>query len=489
MGRDLRTIFWQTGISYLFTILGITVAPLLPFVLTRYLSVQEYGIYSLFQVTVQLGIVLLELALGQYIIAKLSALSGKERSKRFLSVLAANAGIIIILLLIASIRPIREGFLSLNKIQEHTLAYILVLVIIFVGVMVKLLQAYLISNKQITLNASLEFLKNNLHVIGIAATALILGWISLTGVFSIWLGGLTIVMLLAGIGYLRNHEPSAGAQRIIYARDALLFSAPLMIGIFGTWVISASDRYLINWYLNAEAVAYYSLPYSICGIILAIGSTVAHVLFPYVAQAKNDPNTQSYYLNAAMKYGAMLIVPASIGFVAMGTAIITLIASPRYLTSVNIIPVLATFPLLAFIAFIIYQNNIVDNRNKEIGIIYFLAAALNVGLNIALIPLIGVIGAAYSTVATYLFSILAVQIWCRKPLRVELGFVKPFNILFAGAIMGIVVYLLDPKVVLTKIATITAGGAIYISLLIVTKTFNKEEISLVRSVLRRITHR
>src|SRR3989344_6412771 len=81
------TISKQVVFNYVTIITQILLAPLLVALLTRTLSVSEYGVYSLLMVFVFFSISFLELGLSQYIITKVSGLEHSEKVRTFFSIL------------------------------------------------------------------------------------------------------------------------------------------------------------------------------------------------------------------------------------------------------------------------------------------------------------------------------------------------------------------------------------------------------------------
>ena len=111
-------------------------------------------------------------------------------------------------------------------------------------------------------------------------------------------------------------------------------------------------------------------------------------------------------------------------------------------------------------------------------------AAVNIALNFALIPTFGMLGAAWSTVATYVITALITLVVSRRVMRIEYEYRKLLLIVAGGIGVQLVITLaqrsgMSPLTVLSPLWSLGLLGA----WLVATNTFSVGEA---RSLARRL---
>ena len=129
-------------------------------------------------------------------------------------------------------------------------------------------------------------------------------------------------------------------------------------------------------------------------------------------------------------------------------------------------------------ASIFYDGLVVAGQTKHAGIAYTGAAILNIILNIWWIPKIGIYGAVFSTVLSYLLMSIYMYSVFKKYCKISPSFIKFGRILIASIIMGIPIYFINPSGLFMTVATTALGGAIYCILLLVFKVISHHELRL-----------
>jgi O-antigen/teichoic acid export membrane protein len=475
----------QIGFSYLSTIILFLVSPLLMVILTRNLSVAQYGIYAILAVTVNVAGVLLDLGLSQYIISRLAGVTPRQRTRTFLTLSTFLMIFLIVVFAVILLTPLQDTLLSWLRLTDYVPEFRIALGIIICITIVRLFTAYLTAKKHLVRVNLIFLMSQALWVLLLVGAFAITRAISLLSVMMWWFVGVLITLLFCGIFIRREfaHLREKGTWQPRVVIESLLFSLPLLIFITGSWAIEIGNRYLLNGILGSEAVGLFTLIYSLLGVIASFGTVVSQTFFPYIAAAWNQKKDYKTYFNAAVKYSLIIIIPAMIGFLAMGKGIITLVSGEKYLEATKMIPWLLIYPLLTSLTYILYQIVLMRRRTLLLGMTYAIGAAINIGLNLFLIPRFHMTGAAIATVISYAFVFAVLALDARKSLRINNSFIKIGRTIIAAAVMGIAVWLVNPATALSKIITIVCGASIYFLLLFLMKVFSTEELRLLRSVV------
>lgn len=116
-------------------------------------------------------------------------------------------------------------------------------------------------------------------------------------------------------------------------------------------------------------------------------------------------------MSNSLRYFLLVAVPAVFGLSALAKPLLSLFTTEDFLSGWFVIPVIAFSGLLAGIAQIFINTLLIVKKTKVPTYINFAAAVLNVLINLLLIPSIGIVGAALSTLLSYFFmAILCIHI-------------------------------------------------------------------------------
>ncbi len=485
--KDYLKIFQQVGVSYFFNFLIILFQPLLIFLLTRLLSVEEYGVYSLMFTTVSLLSVILRLGLVDYIRIKIPGMREEARGKVLLTLLVFSGLALLITALI--FYSGREWMISALAIEKYAPLWGISLAIIFFTTLNDLIDSYLISIKKISLGSLAIFLTRSFWVVLLLTAFLIFDAFSLEGVFWFWLAGAAISFSFAVFCIHKEivvFFKEKCALNLGLLRRALLFSLPLAMMVTLSFVIDASDRYIINYYIGKSAVAIYSLAYGLVTMVASIPIIFQGAITPYFAEKWNLRQDSSSFFNVMLKYSLLVVIPSIIGLLVLREEIITLISGEKYLTASPLITVLIIYPLFAVLIEIINTTLLLRNMVKQVLFIYLAGAIFNIVFNITFMPLFGVVTAAYSITLTYLL-VLALMFYFRpREIILRPRYLAGGRTVLAALIMGWFISFFDPNSLASKIGTVLIGGMVYFWLLFLLKVFSAEEKEFLRTLYHRV---
>jgi O-antigen/teichoic acid export membrane protein len=486
MAENYNKIVWQMGVTYFFSILIFITSPFLTYLLTRHLSMAEFGAYSIFSVTISFLTVTLDLGLVYYIMTKLSGKPEAMAARSFYSILTFFTAVLLFTGLIVKLFGIDTIFLSFLGLPEYGKVFNAILVVIFLSLIFRIFNSYTLSKKEVGFSSMMGFVNLSLWVYLLAVYIFFSRRLSPAIVFVMWAVGALISVLAYAIKERQDIFSFLRQKKVFFdeVKTALVFGLPLILFQTGDWLIQVADRYIIKQYASLETVGVYNLGYILVGFVIALANVVATVIYPYYSSSQNRGQAMKFF-NIAVKYILMLVLPALVGLFVMRSALITLISGPQYMESANIIPWLIVFPLFGALNILLYQTLMLHGRTKFIGIAYIAAGLLNIALNLWLVPSIGMRGAAISTTVCYLLLFLSMGFAARKYIDMDWGFLKLGWIFAASAVMGLVVFFINPADAISKVATILAGGLVYVIIIIVSGAIGKDEIGVLFSTLKR----
>jgi O-antigen/teichoic acid export membrane protein len=302
-------------------------------------------------------------------------------------------------------------------------------------------------------------------VVGVAAGSAIAAAIT---------GGVAVAALLR----LRIARPSFDPD---LARRMLRFALPLVPAGLAGWVLNLSDRPLLQVMTGDEAVVgVYTLGYTgglvINALIVQPFSLAWGAAMWEIARREDAPSVFARLLTwfLVVAAGAALVLAG------LGTDVLRLLVGSEFDLSRFIVP-FSAFAYVLYGAYTITASGLgIVGRSSLVATTMAVAAASAVVMNVALIPAIGIFGAALSTLVSYalLAAVSGTVSQRHYPVPWQLG--------RAAAILGIggglsAAALLGPDHALWRIACVLA----YAPILLATRLVEAREARTVISSLRR----
>ncbi len=183
-------------------------------------------------------------------------------------------------------------------------------------------------------------------------------------------------------------------------QDMLEFGLPLVPAGLAIWVFDLVDRYILRLYRTMDEVGLYSLGYRF-GMVVVLITMAFRTAWPQVVftQGREDEEGAKRFFAHTLTYYFVVT-----GFVALGVSTladdaIRLLTPSAFHAAAGVVPIIALSYAIHG-SFIILEVGIdLKKRTGFIPVFTGLAAALNLGLNLILIPPYGMYGAAWATLA------------------------------------------------------------------------------------------
>lgn len=269
-------------------------------------------------------------------------------------------------------------------------------------------------------------------------------------------------------------------------RDYLSFGLPTVPGNLSYWVVDSSDRYVIGILLGTTFVGYYSPGYTLGNIIIMIlapFSMLLPAILPKYYEA-NDMAQVQIFLKYSLKFFFLIAIPSAFGLSALSKPILMILTTPSIAANGYIItPFIALSALLYGVYGLISNIIVLEKKTKVVGILWVLAAFLNLGLNILFVPQFGIVGAAIVTLLAYSVTFFITLNYTSRYFTFDFDLVFIIKSVISSIIMSFVIFVLNPYGILNIIITVIICSGVYFTLLIVLKGIKKEEVKLFRKMM------
>jgi O-antigen/teichoic acid export membrane protein len=318
-------------------------------------------------------------------------------------------------------------------------------------------------------------------LVGLAATVVFVVVVD-AGVVGVFYGSLSGALAAFPLGLVTLVR--AGALRPRWdgalARSMLAFSLPLVPTAIAGWTLNLADRPLLQLITRDESlVGIYGVGYTAGLAINALviqPFTLAWGAAYWELSYRGDAPTAFARVLTAFAAAAGLV---ALGLAALGTDVIRFLLRPEFEPARFIIP----FSAFAFVLYGIF--NIVSaglniaGQTRRLPAVMAGAAAVNIALNLILIPVIGLYGAALATVVSYGVLALLAERASQRHYPVPWDF-RRVGIALGSAALLAAAALLGPDHVLWRLAAI----AVYAPLLIGTGVVGRHHLATFGGILR-----
>jgi len=453
---------------------------LLP-ILTKNLSTSDYGIWNQVNITLILISNIAQVGLSYAMNRFLAGETDKTKIQEGVySILAVVLGVSLVVAGALYIFSNEIGFLLLNN--NHSVALLLPLTIIMSNMTFISLDFFRTFQK--TRKYSIFYLSRSYLVLIFASVLLLLGYGIWGCVFGILISYTLLMVVMFAIIV---SEIGFKIPRFKNIREYLNLSLPMVPGMVSSWIVDSSDRYVIGILLGTVFVGYYSAGYTLGTTIQLLVAPFSVLLLPVLSKNYEDKRKVKTVVKYSLRYYLALSIPAVFLLSILSKPILNILTTAEIASNGFLItPLVALGALLFGLYTILSQIIILTKKTKIIGVVWIIAAIINIALNLIAVPFIGIIGAALVTLVTYTVTLAFILVYSSRymTLPFDLGFIV--KSIFASAVAGAFVFLLNPQSLLGIVIVAVLGVILYTIVLIISKGFEKKEINFFMGFLRDI---
>ena len=457
---------------------GIIFMPLI----TKTLGAHDYGIWAQVQVTINLVLVFAGLGLTGAIVRFLPAKTDRgEIQEGFYSVLYL---VFLVTLIVSIVWIAAADFIGSAFFDGATVIVRITGLIILVwsldSVFLSLLRAF----RQMKRYA-LFTIANTYVQVGLITYLVLNGH----GILSIVLAvlGIRAVVFIILFSLIKSE---IGIRRPHFSRikEYLTYGLPIVPVNVASWVINSSDRYIVGYFLGVASVGVYSAGYTIGYVPFMFAQVLSVVLGPTLSKLYDEGRVDEVktHLRYSLKYLLAAVIPFVFGAVILAEPVLRVfstaeIASEGYF----IVPLVALSILFVCVNSVIYIILVLAKKTKVLGVIFTIAALVNLGLNILVVPRLGILGAAITTLIAYGLALGLTTYYSFKEFKFPIDWRFIIKSLTASVIMSAALWAIAPEGTSATILTVLAGAAIYAAVVFLLKGFTKEEFRFFRGLLHR----
>jgi len=415
---------------------GIIMVP----IFTRIFSPDEYGVVDLIA-TVMAFLTLFLIAgldngIGRYYYDSTSVEDRKKTVSSGIFYLAISSLVVIIILMLFS------GGLSLIFFGSKEYSLILVLALACVPFIVlcssfaNLLRFRLQPVRAVTIALGTLLLQTGLIVCFVVFLRM--------GIIGIYVATLITQLAFAIVGFLLTRDSYAVVFVPERLKQMLFFGLPYLLLSVCYYVMTNSDRYFLNYYWGLSEVGVYGIGYKLASVI---GIAVAGFQFawgPFVLSTYKDEDAKQTFARV-FDYVSVAVCVSLLGLSLFSRELLYVFTTEQYFEAYRVVPFISasivTYTLGAYFSVGIG----ITKKTIHMAWVSIVAALVNLLLNWLLIPHFGMVGAAASTVISFLILAISLMVISQRLYSVPYRFGANGTMYFVTVLIIAVVYIVLMK--------------------------------------------
>lgn len=382
-------------------LVGVVLLPLY----TKHITVTEYGILGILEITIMILTETLILGQPNAFLRFHDASEFTEKRKSTLFTI-----FIFLLTIGGCVTLMGEQFAPqiasyFSKPQEFTLYFRLSFVIVFLRVLNNLYLTVLRAKEKSVLFATGNIFK---IIVILSLNIYFVAYIQIgvSGILYAFLIGDGFLFILLSPLMIKEMSPNFD-QKIL--KVALAFGLPLIFTSLAGMILNMGDRYILKLLVNYREVGLYSLGYKIAGLInIFLVKSFSLGFLPLAFKMYGKEGDKRYY-SKMQTYLVFVLVWAGLALSLFTKDLVEKFALDNsYWSAYKVIPVIILTYIIIGAKSVSGLGILLKKKTKYLAVSTIFATLLNIGLNFLLIPSYKMMGAAYATLISFIVLYLIV---------------------------------------------------------------------------------
>ncbi|AKB77251.1 polysaccharide biosynthesis protein [Methanosarcina horonobensis HB-1 = JCM 15518] len=254
-------------------------------------------------------------------------------------------------------------------------------------------------------------------------------------------GGMVAGMIVAAVIEFRFFDLHLVNFQWKHIKSLSVFSFWLFLTSSGVLVFSQADTVLIGHFMDVENVGIYRVVLQFTGIATFSSNALRLTLWPRVSQWGK---TKELYLieeslSRAISYSLLLAIPVLVGGILLGDRLLYSFYGADFAQGYHVLIILLAVQVVNIFQYFFTMYLDALDHPQESFKVTAIGVGANIALNIILIPLIGINGAAIATLATMTLNALLAWRALSRHMTIKLERQSLSNIMMSSVVMGLLV--------------------------------------------------
>ena len=244
-----------------------------------------------------------------------------------------------------------------------------------------------------------------------------------------------IVFLSLGISKIKFWFSSA------LIKELLRMGIPLIPGFAFIFILQQGNKYILQWFDGLDAVGIYTIGFNFGLVMSLFVSALQSAWVPYFMSFVDKHDEARVLFGRILTYYVFGFGTISLLFFIAAKPMVMLMTQPAFHEAYKVVGLSASANFLAGVFFILLPGMYFAKEVKYVSLIQLFAALVAIGLNLLLIPLFGLLGAAIALMVGFVAMAFFTQLWNlkRKHIYIQVQYewkrVMQFALIYASYIV------------------------------------------------------
>lgn len=496
LNESLKRVVIGVGFGFTGAIIGRAFGYLTRIVLARFLGTDYYGLLNLGLAVFGIATAIAALGLGSGVIRYVSYYKGRGEEGKIKGTIFSSLKISLpVALAFSFILYSGSDWLALHVFHDQTLSQVLKIFSFAIPFTI-------LAGNFISATIGFQDLRYSIYVHDVSENALRLMAIvillslgfGLVGAAWGWCIAIMITPFLAFYFLEKRVFPlfRTKTKPDPMGKELFFFSWPLLFVGFSGLLLEWTDTLMLGYFTTSSEVGIYNAALPTARLVQTIPGIFAVIFMPVISELFSRGRYEDIkdMYSIVTKWILSLVIPAFLLMVLFAPSVLEIIFGAEYTRGALALVILTSGYL--FISLFGLTASILGayGRTKVIMGCTFATAAINVVLNLYLIPIYGITGAALATGSSFAFwsliqFLFVYQIAKMQPFR--FNYLKPVlaSVFAVLIVYGITKYVIGPSF-FVLIGMLFAFIVIYFLLLLLVKGFEEEDLMIMRAIDQRL---
>lgn len=446
---------------------------------TKYFTVEEFGRLGLILALISILIQIVVLGQNHSLLRFINQINYQDKRKSTLYTITIFVVIINILFVFIGIRISPFIAQLFGNPEDYNSSLKIAVFIVAFSIINNIFQSKLRADENSIFFTVLNIIK---LIVLIIITVYLVAFIKygINGVLYAQLISEILGLILVLPMMIREMEPKFD-KKILLA--SLKFGVPLIFAGLSMTLLNISDRFVIKFLDNEKSLGLYELGYRIAGILnmfLVIPMNLTFV--PVAYKIYKQPNDKDYF-SKIMTYFTFIIIWGAL-FLSIFSKEILIIFSKNseFISSYSIVPLILYSYVFLGMSIISSVGIFMEGRTMYSAIATIIATIFNIGLNFILIPKIGIMGAAISTLIAFAVLFALNLIFSNYFYKIQYEYKKLSALFILSLILFKATYFLSTSHFWVDMAIKMVFVIIFPFILVLFSFYEKKEIELIKKL-------
>jgi len=456
-------------------LIGIVLLPLY----TKHITVAEYGVLGILEITIMILTQILILGQPQAILRFHDLDEYKEKRKSTLFTLFVFLFSIGLLFNFIGQNYVAKLSSLFSKPTEFAIYFKLCFIIIFLRVINELFLSVIRAKEKSILYAVANITKL-IIILGLNIYFVAFVRIGIRGILYAYLIGDGLLFLILFPNMFFEMVPKFD-NRIL--RESLLFGIPFIFSSLAGMLLNMGDRYILKLLVNYKEVGLYNLGYKVAGILNVFLMQSFFLSFAPIAYKMYGQKGGKRYFSKMLTYFVFALFWVGLGLSFFSKELIKLLAlNPDYWIAYQVVPYIILAYIFSGARYVVSIGLNLKRKTKYIAYCTIGAAILNIGLNFILIPKYKMMGAAVATIISFVALYFATYFIANRFYKIPYENLKLLKMLILAIVLFFLSTLLANLQILPRISLKIAILISFPFLLYFLKFYEEIEIDTIKKI-------